>query len=159
MKKIALIISCVLLSAITFQSCKPNDEKINSEVIKVLGNGYSAVSVATKGGVVTLSGLVDSQEEKDEAARLAHSVKDVKEIVNEIEVREPVSAPVINPDDNIKADIRAKLESSGFKNIVIDVKDGEVILTGDLKRSDLVKVMQIANESNPRKVINNLKLK
>lgn len=162
MKKIALIISCVFLTTVAFQSCKKSDQNLNSDVMKVLEERYSTVSASTSKGVVTLTGIVDSEQQKTEAASQARSVKDVKEVVNHIEVRQmpaPTPEPTVNADDNIKSDIKGKLESAGYKDVKVDVMNGEVILSGDLKRSDLTKVMQIANESNPRKVTNNLKLK
>lgn len=160
MKKIVLIITCMLLTGMVFQSCKQNDQKINSEVEKVLKERYPAITSSTKDGVVTLMGMVDSEQEKVAAGESARSVSHVKDVMNNIQVREPEpAAPVINPDQTIKNDITSKLETGGYKDVKVEVTNGEVILSGDLKRSDLKKVMQIANESKPKKVTNNLKLK
>jgi len=160
MKKTILIITCILLSGLAFQSCKQSDQKLNSEVEKVLKDRYQSISSSTKDGVVTLMGTVDSQQEKASAETSVRSVKNVKNVVNNIQVRmqEP-AAPAVNPDTTIKTDITTKLETGGYKDVKVEVTNGEVILSGDLKRSDLTKVMQIANESNPRKVTNNIKLK
>lgn len=160
MKKIILIITCVFLAGFTFQSCKQNDQKINSEVENALKDVFPTITSSTKEGVVTLSGTVESQQEKTAAEQAVRMVKNVKEVVNNIQVREPApAAPTINSDEVIKTDIKAKLEKGGYKDVNVEVNSGEVILTGDLQRSDLTKVMQIANESKPRKVTNNLKLK
>jgi len=160
MKKTIFIITCVLLSGFVLQSCKQNDQKLNNEVEKVLKERYPAISSSTKDGVVTLEGTVDSQPEKSSAETLARSVKDVKNVVNNIQVRELEPAtPMVNSDTTLKTDITSKLEAGGYKDVKVDVNNGEVVLSGSLKRSDLTKVMQIANESNPRKVTNNLNLK
>lgn len=160
MKKIAFIITCVLISGFTLQSCKQSDQKLNSDVEKVLRERFPALSSSTKDGVVTLTGMVESQLEKDAAGELARSVKNVKNVMNNIQVREVApAAPVVNPDNTIKDEITAKLQNGGYKDVKVDVTNGEVVLTGDLKRSDLTKVMQIANESKPKKVTNNIKLK
>jgi osmotically-inducible protein OsmY len=52
--------------------------------IDVKGGG---LKVDVKEGVVTLSGDVESQMQKDKAARIAKKVKGVKRVVNNIAVR------------------------------------------------------------------------
>lgn len=160
MKKIALIITCMILSGLAFQSCKQSDQKLNDEVEKVLKDRYTSVSSSVKDGGVTLTGTVDSPQEKTAAGEAVRSVKNVKEVTNNIQVREiEPAAPIVNPDDTIKNEVITKLETGGYKDVKVDVKNGEITLTGSLKRSDLTKVMQIANESNPKKVTNDIKLK
>lgn len=160
MKKIVLMITCVLLTSVAFQACKPNDQKLNTEVENALKERHPSVSSSTMEGVVTLTGMVESQQEKMAAGESARAVKNVKDVVNNIQVREPVpAAPVVNPDTTIRTDIMSKLEAGGYKGVKVEVNNGEVTLSGDVKRSDLTKVMQIANESNPKKVTNNIKTK
>lgn len=160
MKKNILIITCLLFSALAFQSCKQSDQKLNSEVEKVLKEKYPSISSSTKDHVVTLTGVVNSQQEKIAVGESVRSIKNVKDVMNNTQVRELEPAdPVIHQDATIKTDIMSKLEAGGYKDVKVDVNSGEVVLSGELKRSDLTKVMQIANESNPKKVTNNLKLK
>jgi hyperosmotically inducible protein len=45
-----------------------------------------ALNVDVKAGVVTLSGSVQAEKQKDKAERLAHKVKGVKSVVNQIKV-------------------------------------------------------------------------
>jgi osmotically-inducible protein OsmY len=45
-----------------------------------------ALTVEVKAGVVTLSGSVQSDKQKGKAERLAHKVKGVKSVVNQIKV-------------------------------------------------------------------------
>jgi len=160
MKKSILFIACVLFTGLAFQSCKQSDQQLNNDVEKVLKEKYPTLSASTKDHVVTLMGTVDSEQEKAGAETSVRSVKNVKNVMNNIMVRqqEP-AAPMVAPDGTLKTDIMAKLEAGGYKDVKVDVNNGEVTLSGDLKRSDLTKVMQIANESNPKKVTNNLKLK
>jgi len=49
------------------------------------------IDVETLRGVVQLSGFVDSAKEKDEAAEVAKSVTGVKDVHNELEVKQPTS--------------------------------------------------------------------
>jgi len=162
MKKMLFIMSCVIITGLSMQSCKPNDAKVQSEVEKVLRTEYSTVSTSYKEGVATLRGTVMTQQEKTAAENAAKSVKNVKSVVNNIVVQQtaqPTQTVNVNNDETIRTSINNRLSNEGFKNVSISVNNGEVTLTGDLKRDDLSKVMQIANESKPRRVINNLSLK
>lgn len=86
----------------------------------------------------------------------------MKTVVNNISVRETSissNQPMMNQDNTIKTSIESRLMTEGFSDVKVAVDNGEVTLSGDLKRNDLTKVMQIANESNPSKVTNKLTLK
>lgn len=161
MKKMLFIMSCIIITGLGMQSCKPNDAKVQSEVEKVLRTDYSTVTTSLKDGVATLNGTVQTQQEKTAAENAARSVKNVKSVVNNITVQQtaqPTQTVTVNSDETIRTNINKRLSDDGYKNITVSVSNGEVTLTGDLKRDDLSKVMQIANESKPRRVINNLKL-
>lgn len=163
MKKMLFILTCVLISGISLQSCKQSDEKLKTNVDKAIEGRYnSTISTSVKDGVVTLTGTVETEQEKTALESDVRAVKHVKTVVNNVSVSQsniPSQEPVINPDNTIKTSIESRLATEGYKDVKIEVSNGEVTLTGDLKRSDLTKVMQIANESNPKRVINNLKLK
>ena len=62
--------------------------KLTAERVKNLVN----VKVSTTDGVVRLEGMVPSQADKDNAARLARSVKGVRAVTNEIGVAASPSA-------------------------------------------------------------------
>jgi len=161
MKKMMFIMACVLATGLSMQSCQSNDAKVQDQVEKALKSDYSSVSSSLKSGVVTLTGVVDSQSEKTAAGNMARSVKDVKSVVNNITVREtaPATPTMTYNDDNIRSSIANKLSAEGYKNVEVQVHNGEVNLSGELKRDDLRRVMQIANETNPRKVNNNITLR
>ena len=156
-KKNVIYVLCGLLSVFVVSSCKPNDAKLQQEVEMAIKAAYPEISAAVKEGVVTLTGEVDSQEIKAAAEAIAKSVKNIKSVANYVTIKAPVV--IINPDTEISNVITAALKAGGFEGIQAAVKDGEVTLTGDVKRADLQKVMQIANESKPKKVINELTIK
>ncbi len=158
MRTKALIGTLVLFLGIVFYSCKPSDQKLQTEVNAVLAN-KPGITAVVKEGVVTLTGTVEAKDAKDEAEALCKNVKNIKSVANNIEVKEPAPVVVVNPDDSLKAIIGTALTDSGFGDVVVDIKDGEVTLSGTIKKADLKKVMQIANESKPKKVINKLTLK
>lgn len=157
MKRKVLIYVCALLIGVVAYSCKPNDAKIQQEVKKVLT--VADVDVTVKDGVATLTGIVTSDDAKSSLESLVKSVKDVKSVVNNIQVKVPEPEVVINPDEVLQKTITEAFTTAGINGVTLTVKAGEVTLTGDAKRKDLEKIMQIANEAQPKKVINQLKLK
>ncbi len=158
MKKNLLTSVLVLSLGFILFSCKPSDEKLQKQVDTVL-TVQPGISASVKSAVVTLNGVVESEEAKTAAETLVKNVKDIKSVVNNIEVKVPEPPVVINPDDTLKTTITAAFTAAGFKDITVDIKDGEVTLTGNAKKADLKQIMQIANEAQPKKVINNLTVK
>ena len=73
-------------------------KKINSALDDAVGNNLKAyfiqyglsdsVSYSVRGGVVTLTGNVNSQAKRTQAAKLASSVANVTQVVNEIQVKD-----------------------------------------------------------------------
>lgn len=163
MKRILFIMFSVLIAGTTLQSCKKSDSALKKDVDKVLMeiSSESTISSAVKDGVVTLTGTVATEAEKTALGSTISGIKDVKSVMNNITVPAmPITpAPMMHSDDTIKTSIESRLNQEGYKDVKVEVKDGEVTLSGDLKRADLTKVMQIANEAKPTKVMNNINLK
>ena len=69
-----------------------DDHTLSSHVKKALGEDheykYNDVNVVTFKGVVQLSGFVNTKDQKNRAAELAKQVAGVKEIANNITVKE-----------------------------------------------------------------------
>ena len=53
--------------------------------------------------------------------------------------------------------MKKKLDSAGFSGVKINIADSVLTLTGDVKKADLKKVLQIVNDLKPKKIINELK--
>ncbi|MDR0799783.1 MAG: BON domain-containing protein [Dysgonamonadaceae bacterium] len=160
MKTKLLLCGVMLFAAIAFNSCKPSDEELKKAVNTSLNALPSTISSDVKKGEATLSGIVESDELKAEAEKLVKDVKGIKSVVNNIEVKQPEPEPVINPDTVLSSTISSLIAAGGdaFKQVIVNVKDGEVTLTGSVKKADLQKVMQIVNEAKPKKVNNLLNI-
>jgi len=162
MKTKLLLCAIVLFAGIALNSCKPSDEKLQKDVTTGVTAISSAVSSTVKKGEVTLSGVVNSEELKVAAEKAAAKVKGVSKVINKIEVQLPKPVePVINPDDVLQKTIAAAVAKGGdaFKKVVVAVKNSEVTLTGEIKKANLQKLMQIVNEAKPKKVNNSLTIK
>ncbi len=140
-----------------FSACKPSDEKIAESVKAKVSAVSPAINSAVKDGVVTLTGEVADEATKAAAIAAIQGEKGVKEVVNNLTVPPPPPPPVvINPDDVLRSGIDAAFKAKGITGISSSVSNGEVTLTGNVKKADLQKVMQAANELKPKKVVNQM---
>jgi osmotically-inducible protein OsmY len=92
------------------------------------------IGVAVKGGVVTLTGWVDSYTKRWAAEEAAHRVRGVKAVANEIEVRLPSYSERTDPDIAAAA-VRA-LEWDAFiptEKVRVTVSKGWVTLEGQVE--------------------------
>lgn len=91
------------------------------------------INVDTWGGVVTLFGIVPSQEAKAAAEVDARKVSGVKRVDNELQVVANVKQAAGQVrDEEIEGEVKKALASSEFKDITVDVKNGVVRLTGTI---------------------------
>ena len=86
---LALILVCGECAA---ADKKPTDAAIDDNVrIKLAADAEvngGALKVDVKEGVVTISGTLETQRQKDKAARIAKKVKGVKQVINNITLKE-----------------------------------------------------------------------
>jgi hyperosmotically inducible protein len=70
----------------------PNDDMISDYVrLRLAGDPDvkgGALQAASKDGVVTLTGTVESERQKEKAAKLAKKVKGVKQVVNNLTIKD-----------------------------------------------------------------------
>ena len=89
------------------------------------------INVETRAGVVTLFGIVPSQEAKTAAAADARKVSGVKRVVNELQVvASAKQAAVKARDEDIESEVKKAFEKADFRDIGIEVKNGVVRLKG-----------------------------
>lgn len=155
-KGLAIIMVALMVG---FVSCKPKDADIKTAVeqaISAIPDASGAV-IDVKDGVATISG-----EFKDDAARVAAEaaakmVKGVKSVVN-VGTLAVVAAPVeVSADAALTATVADAVKD--FTTVKADVLDGVVTLTGEIKKTDLPKLMMSVNALKPKKVENKLTVK
>ena len=153
--------SLVAAMVLFFAACKPSDEKINEEIKTKLTALSPSISSTVTDGVATLTGQVPDEATKAAAETAIQNVNGLKSVVNNLTVPplpEPTPAVVINPDETLRKGIDSVFSAKNIKGVNAAVSEGVVTLTGTIKRSDLQKVMQAANELKPKKVVNQMKL-
>jgi hyperosmotically inducible periplasmic protein len=155
-------VGLALAMTLLFGACKPSDSSIAEAVKAKIAVVAQGLTVDVKDGVVTLGGEVADEAAKAAAGAAINDVKGVKSVVNNITLLPPPPPPappvVINPDDVLRKTVDSVFSAKGIKGITATVAEGVVTLTGDVKKADLVKVMQVANEAKPKKVLNQMKI-
>jgi osmotically-inducible protein OsmY len=114
------------------------DEEIQRDVIAELRWDArvkpNEIGVQVKGGVVTLTGWVDSYIKKWAAEEAAHRVKGVKAVANDVEVRLPGDSQ--RTDADIAATVVQALESDAsmrLEKLDVTVAKGWVTLQGQVE--------------------------
>ncbi|MCU1316341.1 MAG: hypothetical protein JWN63_1663 [Candidatus Acidoferrum typicum] len=120
-RTLTLLLSAVLVSAILAfgLGCarKPGDAQISSQIQSKFSqdSGLAAkqLTVQASSGVVTLSGFVDNDAQRQAAARQAAAVEGVKEVVNNLEVGSASNAPA-NPSTS---PVQSGVEAAGTEPV------------------------------------------
>lgn len=141
--------SCIAFSVISCKS-KVSDADLKAKVENVISN-TNGVIVDVKDGIVTLSGTVSSQAEREAIENSAKAVdgQHIKSVVNNIVVQVPQIE--VNTDD---VDLSAKVvdATKDFPNVQTVVKDGIITVTGTVEQSRLQVLKQSLDALSPKKV-------
>jgi BON domain len=92
-KILAALVAALLLASVCLAADKPvSDDAISDFVRLKLASDPDvkggALQVGVNNGVVTLTGTVENQRLKDRSTKLAKKVKGVKQVVNNITIKE-----------------------------------------------------------------------
>jgi hyperosmotically inducible periplasmic protein len=89
------------------------------------------INVDTRAGVVTLFGIVPTQEAKAAAADDARKVNGVTRVVNELQVVATAKQAAVKVrDEELEGAVRKAFDAQDFKDVTVKVKNGVVRLTG-----------------------------
>ncbi|HQR38753.1 MAG TPA: BON domain-containing protein [Blastocatellia bacterium] len=155
----ALLAALCVLMAMSALACKsgPDDAALTTSVKAKIaadaGLKTAKIDVATKDGVVTLSGTADTDAEKTSAATIAKGVEGVKSVTNNITVKPPAPvAPVVDTSNDaaIKKAITDAITAAGVKGVEVEVVGGVATLKGSVAKGSMTKAVMAANEAKPK---------
>ena len=115
------------------------------------------INVDTSNGVVTLSGAVPTAAEKSEAERIARNTQGVTQVVNNLTVERGESANGGTfSDATILASIKTQLVANGIIGTNVDLKNGEVTITGEVDSAqEKSRAEEIARQTSGVKSVKN----
>ena len=124
-----------VINLIAVQPVQRADETIERDIewalIRDPATDRYKIAVKVDRKIATLTGTVESWQEKEVAAEVAKGVKGLVGLNNEITVNYQAQTP----DAQIAADVKRRLESDVLvdaERILVDVDDGNVYLTGEV---------------------------
>jgi hyperosmotically inducible periplasmic protein len=146
-----------------------DDKSIDLRVRNALNDNpeykFGDVNIASFKGAVQLSGFVDSDAEKADAARIAGQVQGVKEVVNNTSVKSTASNPAGQDvdDKTLASQVDTALGNADYKFQEVNVAafKGTVQLSGFVNSEDQKnQAGEIAGKvSGVQKVVNNITIK
>ncbi|MEO6818548.1 MAG: BON domain-containing protein [Ginsengibacter sp.] len=155
-----ILIAVFLSVSVLFFSCKPKDSEIQTKITEKFASTpeVSGANASVADGVATLTGEVKDDAAKTMAEADAKEVKGVKSVVNSLTTTPVVVAPpVMSPDANLTQGVTDATKD--FPGVTAMVNNGEITLTGTIKKADLPKLMQSLQSLNPTKINNQLTIK
>lgn len=155
---VQLITLLILIGASNTACDNIKDSDIENNATEAISTNPDAsdVDVTVVDKVATLSGSVTDDVTKEYVLATIKDVKGVKSVVNNIMVIPP--APDYSEmDATLKMAMPDALKD--HPDVQAEVKDGVVILTGEVKEKDLPLIMEKVSALNPHKVENNITTK
>ena len=135
---------------------------VKSELAADNETSSANINVDTKGGVVTLTGAVTTQANKEQAERIARNTEGVMRVINNITVEangEHDSAidDMTASDLGILSKIKTRYVAEGVNGVKVEVSDGMVTLTGDVENAQIKgRAENIARATSGVKIVNNM---
>ena len=120
------------------------------------------INVDTKGGVVTLTGAVTTQANKEQAERIARDTEGVTRVINNITVEtygehDDEVGGMAASDLAILSKIKTRYVAEDVVGARVEVKDGMVTLKGDVENAQIrARAENIARATSGVRDVNNL---
>lgn len=136
---------------------------VRAKLLEADSNLFAEVGVEVYEGRVLLTGRVPSEEKRAEAVRIAWSVEDVTDVINEVAVRDNPLSDMAN-DSWITAQLKTKLtldKNIYAVNYAIETVGGTIYLIGIAQdQAELDRTLDHARSiSYVRRVVNHVRIK
>jgi len=108
-------------------------EQILVAVCRVVGSGIASVNTQVENGIVQVSGVVDTPDERSAVERAIWSVPNVRAITRRLRSRR--SYPEGPTDRTLATDVLALLAREGYGRLRVQVEEGKVTVLGQFDSS------------------------
>jgi hyperosmotically inducible protein len=136
---------------------------VKSELVVDNETSSANINVDTRGGVVTLTGVVTTQANKEQAERIARNTEGVTRVINNITVETNgghdagEGAGMAASDLAILSRIKTRYVAEDVVGAKVEVKDGVVTLKGNVENTQIrARAENIARATGGVKSVNNM---
>jgi hyperosmotically inducible protein len=136
---------------------------VKSELVVDNETSSANINVDTRGGVVTLTGVVTTQANKEQAERIARNTEGVTRVINNITVETNggpdagEGAGMAASDLAILSRIKTRYVAEDVVGAKVEVKDGMVTLKGNVENTQIrARAENIARATGGVKSVNNM---
>jgi hyperosmotically inducible periplasmic protein len=156
-----IFLAIFISASILFFGCKPKDADVQAKITEKFSSmpELTGASATVTDGLATLTGEVKNDAARTMAENTAKEVKGVKSVMNNITVTPPPPPPPVTVNSDNALSQGVKDATKDFPTVTAVVNNGEITLTGTIKRADLQKLMQSLNSLKPSKINNQLTIK
>lgn len=155
--KLKALTVLTLALALFMSACGKNDADVAKAASeKLAAEKVSGVSVTVKDGVATLAGEAADAAVKSKAEATVKTVEGVKSVTNNMTIKPAPTPPPVADDKMIEGSINEGLKKREITGVKVEVKDGEVTLSGTVAKDKVMGAMEAAADSKPKKITNNL---
>ena len=149
MKKI--IGSTAVVFTLMLGSCQPKDTDVSVTVTENVRATVPDATVQVNEGVVTLNGQVKDEASRMAAEDAAKKTKGVKSVINNITVMVPAEPTVtISTNGALEQGVNDAIKD--FPGVTATVRDGEIIINGELAADKWKRLKMSLDALNPKKV-------
>ena len=144
MKLTKVLMAVIVLTSLTFVSCKPKDEDIKAKIEAALKADpmMSSTMVDVKDGVATISGECKDDACKGMCEKTVADIKGVKSVVNNCTVAPPPPASMTTVlDEATQQKVKDGLKD--IKGVMVSFEGEKAVLSGDVTKADRMKIMQM----------------
>ncbi|HTN35931.1 MAG TPA: BON domain-containing protein [Arachidicoccus sp.] len=147
----AILLASALAFALPSCKSKPSDADVQAKVASAIA-ATPGVSAEVKEGVVTLTGIVGSPEEKASVETAVNNLKTegVKSVVDNIEVEAPPAPTASTAVDALSAGVTDATKD--FPGVTATVSNGVITVTGEIEQSKIKTLKSALDALNPKKV-------
>ena len=143
--------STAVVFALFLGSCQPKDSDISVSVTENVRAATPEATVQVNEGVATLSGQVKDEATRMAAEDAAKKTKGVKSVINNITVMVPSEPTVtISTNDALQQGVNDAIKD--FPGVTATVRDGEIIVNGELAKDRWKRLKMSLDALNPKKV-------
>jgi osmotically-inducible protein OsmY len=145
MKRFLFLIATVSLLSLTSCKGKQKDEDIQKSAVAALAAdpNLSGLNVTVDKGVATITGEVKDESAKTAAGAAVSGVKGVKSVNNNTTVFVAPSVVPPTADETLQKSVNDAIKD--YPGVRATVMNQEVVLTGEVARADLQKLMMALN--------------